>query len=151
VTFAHSPPSKTVTYRGKKMDCKNHPGVNAVGRCAGCAEDFCNNCLLEIRGAMYCGSCKTMEATNAGIVSQEPTTPCSEANIALILSIVGICCWFIVEPIALVFALIARAKIAKDPSLSGSGKVIAALIISITLIVLGVIGTILRFTVLSRP
>ena len=32
------------------MDCKNHPGVMATNRCAGCAQLFCNNCLVNIQG-----------------------------------------------------------------------------------------------------
>ena len=40
--------------------CHNHPGVEAAGACAGCAETFCGNCLLELDGNLYCGSCKVM-------------------------------------------------------------------------------------------
>jgi len=42
------------------MQCKAHPDVLAVDRCAGCAEPFCENCLVEIGCAKYCGSCKVM-------------------------------------------------------------------------------------------
>ena len=40
--------------------CRNQPSVPAVDRCAGCAEPFCANCLVDMNGRKYCGSCKVM-------------------------------------------------------------------------------------------
>ncbi len=59
------------------MECKNHPGVQAVGRCAGCSEAFCSNCLVEIQGQKYCGSCKVM-AVKAPPVVEQGTIPCEK-------------------------------------------------------------------------
>jgi hypothetical protein len=129
------------------MECKNHPGVAAVARCAGCAEAFCANCLVDIGGRQYCGSCKTMEAGAAGSMPEEATIPCKEASEALTYSIVGLFCFgFILEPIALVKAFKAKQMIAENPRLAGSGKVTAAIIIGIVGLVLWVVGLIARFS-----
>lgn len=36
------------------MKCTNHPEVEAQGMCAYCGKPFCNDCLVEIKGRMYC-------------------------------------------------------------------------------------------------
>ncbi len=101
------------------MECKNHPGVAAMDRCAGCAEAFCYNCLVDVQGRKYCGHCKVMalsSQTPPPIVADQPNpygspygspyTPyggpygpypggygqqaCSEATEALIAAIIGL-------------------------------------------------------------
>lgn len=126
------------------MDCKNHPGVAAVNRCAGCAEPFCNNCLVELNGKPYCGSCKTMAVSNVPMV-EAATMPCKEAKEALTYAIVGIFCFgIILEPLALVKASKAKKMIAMNPRLTGSGQVTAAYIIASIALVLWVLAVIVR-------
>ena len=36
------------------MNCTNHPDVEAQGMCAYCGKPFCNDCLVEVKGRMYC-------------------------------------------------------------------------------------------------
>ena len=36
------------------MNCTNHPEVEAQGMCAYCGKPFCSDCLVEIKGRMYC-------------------------------------------------------------------------------------------------
>lgn len=36
------------------MKCTNHPEVEAQGMCAYCGKPFCNECLVEVKGRMYC-------------------------------------------------------------------------------------------------
>lgn len=128
------------------MECRNHPGVEATGRCAGCAEAFCSNCLVEIGGKPYCASCKTLSANpNAAVMPEEATIPCKEANEALTLSIIGIFCFgIILEPLALVKASKARKMMAENPRLAGSGKATAATIIAVVALVLWVLGLLAR-------
>lgn len=72
---------------------------------------------------------------------EEATLQCKEANEALIYSIVGIFCFgIILEPIAIVKALKAKKMIEQNPRLQGSGKVTAALIISIVGLALGILN-----------
>ncbi len=127
------------------MECKNHPSVPATDRCAGCAEPFCGDCLVEIQGQKYCGACKVMALKGQPAVVEEATIPCKEANEALTYAIVGLfCCGIILEPIALSKASKARQMMALNPQLSGSGKVTAATIIAIVGLVLWVVGLIVR-------
>lgn len=128
------------------MQCKNHPEVVAADRCAGCAEPFCNDCLVEIQGKKYCASCKTMAMRGgAPPVVEEATIPCKEAKDALIYAIVGIFCFgIILEPIAISKALKARKMMEMNPQLTGSGKATAALIIGIVALVLWVLSIIAR-------
>lgn len=36
------------------MNCTNHPETEAQGMCAYCGKPFCNDCLVEVKGRMYC-------------------------------------------------------------------------------------------------
>jgi hypothetical protein len=65
------------------MQCKNHPEIPALDRCAGCAEPFCKDCLVDIQGQKYCGSCKVMALRGQSPVVEEASIPCKEANEAL--------------------------------------------------------------------
>jgi hypothetical protein len=126
------------------MDCRNHAGVAAVARCAGCSEAFCSNCLVEIQGKNYCGDCKVMAVSHAPLI-EEALVPCPEASEALKYAIIGIFCFgIILEPMAIAKAMKARKMIAMNPRLTGAGKATAALIIGIVGLVLWVIGIIAR-------
>ena len=127
------------------MQCKNHPTVPAVDRCAGCAEPFCNECLVEIHGQKYCGSCKVMALRGQPVVAEEATVPCKEANEALTYAIVSLFCFgFILGPVAISKASKARKMIELNPRLAGSGKATAATIIGVVALVLWVLGLISR-------
>jgi hypothetical protein len=133
------------------MECKNHPEVTAVDRCAGCAEPFCADCLVEIQGQKYCGACKTMALRGAPPIAEEATIPCKEANEALTYAIVGIfCCGIILQPIAISKALKAKKMIAMNPRLTGSGKATAGLIIGIVGLVLWILGMIVRLAAIGH-
>ena len=36
------------------MKCTNHPEREADGMCAYCGKPFCKECLVEVKGRMYC-------------------------------------------------------------------------------------------------
>ncbi len=36
------------------MKCTKHPEVEADGMCAYCGKPFCKDCLVEVKGRMYC-------------------------------------------------------------------------------------------------
>lgn len=36
------------------MKCYNHPEMDAQGACVYCGKLFCNDCLVEVNGKMYC-------------------------------------------------------------------------------------------------
>jgi hypothetical protein len=117
------------------MQCKNHPSVEAIDRCAGCAEPFCGNCLIDVSGRKYCGSCKVLALQGQPIVLEEASLPCKEADEALKYALVGIICFgIILEPLAIAKALKARKMIALNPRLTGGGKATAALIIACVLL-----------------
>lgn len=132
------------------MDCKNHPGVPAHARCAGCAEEFCFNCLVNMNGQHYCGSCKVLGIRGRPVV-EEGTLPCKEAREALTYALVGLLCIIILEPLAIAKALEARRKLAMNPNLTGWGKATAALVIAISLLTLWVLGMAAHFSHQSIP
>lgn len=122
------------------MQCKNHAKAEAVARCAGCAEAFCGDCLVEMQGRKYCGSCKVL-ALKGMPVLEEATVPCKEAREALICAIIGIFCFsIIVEPFALYRASQAKKMLRMNPRLTGAGKATAATIIAIMGLILWVVG-----------
>jgi hypothetical protein len=128
------------------MQCRNHPQVEAVDRCAGCAESFCADCLVEIQGKRYCGNCKVMVlAGKVPLPPEAETLPCKEADEALKYAIIGIFCFgIILEPVAISKALKAKKLIEADARLMGAGKVTAALWIGWIGLALWVIGLIMR-------
>src|ERR1700712_2795261 len=133
------------------MDCKNHAGVPAVGRCAGCAEPFCGNCLVNVAGQSYCAACKTMALQNQPLAYEAATIPCKEADEALKYAIIGIFCFgIILEPMALAKASKAKKMIALNPRLTGSGKVTATYIIASIALVLWVLGMIVKFSSINQ-
>lgn len=133
------------------MKCKNHPTVDAVDRCAGCAEPFCADCLVEIQGQKYCAACKVMAVKAQPAIAENATIPCKEAKDALIYAIVGIFCLGIVlEPFALMKASKARKMIERNPRLTGSGQVTAARTIAIIALVLWVLGIIARIAAAAK-
>lgn len=36
------------------MNCTNHPETEAQGMCSYCGKPFCKDCLVEVKGRMYC-------------------------------------------------------------------------------------------------
>jgi hypothetical protein len=78
---------------------------------------------------------------------EEPTISCSEANEALTYSIIGIFCpgliGLILAAVALSKASKAKQMIDADPRLLGAGKVKAARIISIIVLVIWGLGILL--------
>lgn len=63
------------------MNCTNHPEVEAQGMCAYCGKPFCKECLVEVKGRMYCkGDLGNVldEAKNA--VSSQPTINITNTN-----------------------------------------------------------------------
>ena len=126
------------------IQCKNHPDVRAAGRCTGCAETFCANCLVGVGGQKYCGSCKVLAVSGQPIVEQA-TIPCELANEALKYALIGIVCFGIfLEPMAISKALKAKKEIAANPQLTGEGKANAALIVAVISLGLWVLGLIAR-------
>jgi hypothetical protein len=126
------------------IQCKNHPDVQATDRCTGCAETFCANCLVNIGGQKYCGSCKVL-AVSGRPIAEEATIPSAMAADALKYALIGIVCFGIVlEPMAIYKAVQAKKEIAADPRLTGEGKANAALIIGIVTLLLWVLGIVAR-------
>ncbi|MFC1462938.1 hypothetical protein ACFLQU_04950 [Verrucomicrobiota bacterium] len=46
------------------MKCYEHADRDAVYRCDGCAEPFCEECVVYVGGARYCASCKVLATSD---------------------------------------------------------------------------------------
>ncbi|MGC3996287.1 MAG: hypothetical protein QM767_01620 [Anaeromyxobacter sp.] len=124
------------------MDCHKHAGTASAGACAGCAEGFCDSCLVVVGGTGYCASCKQLAIANIRVV---PTVDLPEAKQALWFALGGLFgfgCWLtlILEPIAIAKALEARRRIQADPALGGKGYADAALTVSIFGLLIGALS-----------
>src|SRR5881394_4558745 len=124
--------------------CQTHPTVAAVDRCAGCAEPFCANCLVELYGQHYCGSCKVM-ALKGQPMPEIGNVPCKEATTALTMSIISLFLLFcpiigaILAGSSLAQAQMAAQLFNVDPRLTGKERMRAARIIAIIALILAVI------------
>lgn len=126
------------------MECHNHASVEALERCVGCAEAFCENCLVEVLGQKYCSGCKVIALQGPAPVL-EGNVPCELAKSALHYSILGFFCLGIVfGPIAISKALQARKQIREDPRLEGLAKANVALLLGITVLVIWAVGVVAR-------
>jgi hypothetical protein len=120
------------------MECVNHSNAEAQDRCTGCAEPFCHECLVEVVGEKYCGSCKVL-AVKAKPVLETGMEPCDEANQALILALVSatvglcLCIGVFLGPITIVRGAQAWKRISEEPRLLGAGKATAAIIIGVVI------------------
>jgi hypothetical protein len=109
------------------MQCKHHPDTAATTRCSGCAESFCENCIIELAGQPYCGSCKVMALKGRPLVVPRVMVLCDEAKTALTMAIVGVFCFGPIFGVIAIFkGLNARDLIAKNPLLVGSGMATTA-------------------------
>ncbi len=127
-------------------NCMNHPGAEATATCQGCLKAFCADCVVDLRGQVFCGKCKNRQVRTT-TQSGNFTLP-SEA---LKYAIIGIFCFgIILEPIAIIKASQALSQIGRDPSLPGKGTAIAALVVGIAMLVLWIIGIIVRVTMAGQ-
>ena len=126
------------------MFCKNHAEVAAVERCVGCAESFCGDCLVEVLGQKYCGSCKVMAVKGPPPVKEGDET-CEAADKALTYSLIGIFCFgIILGPIAVAKGVEARKQIQANPRLAGLAKANVGMLLGISEVLLWVLGMIAR-------
>ncbi|MCE9582113.1 MAG: DUF4190 domain-containing protein [Planctomycetes bacterium] len=122
--------------------CINHPTTESARDCAGCRRPFCDDCLIELGGWVYCGACKNA-AVAAAVAFVEYTLP----REALIWSVVGgFCCGPILAPVGIYKGLEALRKIRDDERLPGKGLAIAAVVIGIGVLVMNVVALIQFFT-----
>jgi hypothetical protein len=126
------------------MDCRNHSNIEAEARCAGCAEGFCANCLIEINGQNYCKDCKYITVPGPPAIDEEENKiRSSNAQIALICAVIGLII-NILGIVAIIRGIKAKNQISEDPNLSGEGMANAG-------IVIGIIDLIIWFvTIISK-
>lgn len=130
------------------MQCHNHPEAGASGTCSGCAEPFCPSCLVSVRGATYCASCKGMAVS--GVVPQAVDV-CADAKSALGIAFAGLLVFGIVlGPLAISKAASARKQIAANPALGGKGWADAATVVGAVVVVFFILNLVVRFTAISR-
>jgi hypothetical protein len=135
------------------MECSVHPGTPAQHRCAGCAEGYCINCLVNVTGEYYCNACKSM--ATEGVTPAIPINRiCDEAKHSLMIALSGTVllimpCAVWIHVIIAVFSFKkgtdARKRMCANPALGGEGMVIGAFcIIGINMIftVLGFVLTV---------
>lgn len=65
------------------MKCVNHPDVEAEGMCVYCGKPFCKDCLIQVKGKMYCkddiGNVID-DAKNSSVSAAMPTINISNSN-----------------------------------------------------------------------
>lgn len=129
------------------MSCRNHPQTLAVATCTGCAEPFCQNCLVQLSGQFYCGSCKVLALNGREPILENRLRPCKEAADALKFAFIGLLCFgFVLGPMAIFKAIEAKKIMREDPTLLGSGKSTAALVVGVFALGLWLVNLVSRFS-----
>lgn len=64
------------------MKCTNHPEVDAQGMCAYCGKPFCAECLVEVKGRMYCKADlgNVLDEARQTTASAQPTITINNSN-----------------------------------------------------------------------
>lgn len=64
------------------MNCTNHPEVEAQGMCAYCGKPFCKECLVEVKGRMYCKDDlgNVLDEAKQSAAAAQPTINITNAN-----------------------------------------------------------------------
>ena len=64
------------------MKCTNHPEVDAQGMCAYCGKPFCADCLVEVKGRMYCKADlgNVLDEAKQSNSSSQPTITINNSN-----------------------------------------------------------------------
>lgn len=64
------------------MKCTNHPEVEADGMCAYCGKPFCKECLVEVKGRMYCKADlgNVLDEAKQSSASSQPTINITNTN-----------------------------------------------------------------------
>ena len=62
------------------MKCTNHPEREADGMCAYCGKPFCKECLVEVKGRMYCKNDLGNVIDEAKQQASAPTINISNSN-----------------------------------------------------------------------
>ncbi len=64
------------------MNCTNHPEVEAQGMCAYCGKPFCKECLVEVKGRMYCKDDlgNVLDEAKQSASAAQPTINITNAN-----------------------------------------------------------------------
>jgi uncharacterized RDD family membrane protein YckC len=83
------PPPAPVKVVPRGDSCLNHPDVlDSLNACALCAEKYCPDCLIELKGRRYCAGCKVeaVKDMQSGVSSTElPLAHLGRRFVALIL------------------------------------------------------------------
>ena len=62
------------------MKCTNHPEVDAQGMCVYCGKPFCSDCLVEVKGKLYCKNDLGNVIDEAKQTSAQPTINITNSN-----------------------------------------------------------------------
>lgn len=62
------------------MKCTNHPEIEAEGMCVYCGKPFCKECLIEVKGKLYCKSDIGNVIDDAKSLSGQPTINITNSN-----------------------------------------------------------------------
>ena len=64
------------------MNCTNHPEVEAQGMCAYCGKPFCKECLVEVKGRMYCKDDlgNVLDEAKSAAAASQPTINITNTN-----------------------------------------------------------------------
>ncbi len=62
------------------MNCTNHPDREASGMCTYCGKPFCAECLVEVKGKMYCKADLGNVLDEAKSSSTQPTINITNSN-----------------------------------------------------------------------
>lgn len=62
------------------MKCTNHPEVDAQGMCVYCGKPFCSDCLVEVKGKLYCKGDLGNVIDEAKQASTQPTINITNSN-----------------------------------------------------------------------
>lgn len=107
--------------------CMNHPGNPATATCSHCRRPYCSQCLVELLGQQFCGTCKAERVLRAeiggNVYMPEPVSSVPRehwwalVSVGLAVSSIHPCAGIASGPLAIITGIVAMVQSGRDPTL----------------------------------
>lgn len=115
-----------------RSTCVYHPDIVAAGTCENCGRPFCQGCIVEVEGKVYCRPC----ASSGAAVSRKSASDMAVASVILSASSLFFCVLTSIPGMILGFIELGRINRGESPEegrgMAKAGAIIGAVMTGLT-------------------